>query len=188
MAPPLLRAFYLKHLRAFSGGLAYDFFRFVRCPQQLQSTTAAWGAVGLTDAVCDPSPDTTDPAAPANLTATAGDGSVNLDWDDNEIDPDLDGYNVYRSTSSGGFYIQVALQVSASIYTDDTVSNGTTYYYVTTALDTSDNESEDSNEASATPASGGGSCTLAELGDPCVSNSDCCSNKCKGKPENKTCK
>ncbi len=35
---------------------------------------------------------------------------------------------------------------------------------------------------------GGGSCTLAPVGAACSSNSDCCSNSCKGKPGNKTCK
>lgn len=34
----------------------------------------------------------------------------------------------------------------------------------------------------------GGSCTLAQLGDSCSSNAECCSNKCKGSPNNKTCK
>ena len=35
---------------------------------------------------------------------------------------------------------------------------------------------------------GGGSCTGGQLGDFCTSDADCCSNKCKGKPGNKTCK
>jgi TolB protein len=34
-------------------------------------------------------------------------------------------------------------------YTDSSVQNGTTYYYVTTAVDSSGNESTYSNEASA---------------------------------------
>ena len=38
-----------------------------------------------------------------------------------------------------------------SAYTDGSVSNGTTYYYVVTALDSSGNESANSTEASATP-------------------------------------
>lgn len=31
-------------------------------------------------------------------------------------------------------------------------------------------------------------CQLGQAGDPCSANSDCCSNSCKGKPGNKTCK
>ena len=36
--------------------------------------------------------------------------------------------------------------------------------------------------------SGGGSCTEGQPGDSCTDNSDCCSNKCKGKPGSRTCK
>jgi len=39
--------------------------------------------------------------------------------------------------------------VSLVSYTDSTVANGTTYYYVTTAVDGSGLESINSNEASA---------------------------------------
>ncbi len=34
----------------------------------------------------------------------------------------------------------------------------------------------------------GGGCTLLPAGASCTSNSQCCSNSCKGKPGNKTCK
>ncbi len=34
----------------------------------------------------------------------------------------------------------------------------------------------------------GGTCDLSPPGDACTSNSDCCSNRCKGKPGNKTCR
>ena len=100
--------------------------------------------------------DTTPPAAPTGLAATPGDGSVSLDWADNG-EPDLDGYHVHRGTASGGPYTQLTgSPVAASDYLDGTAVNGTTYYYVVTAVDTSGNESADSNEASATPQGGGG--------------------------------
>ena len=95
-------------------------------------------------------PDTTPPAAPSGLTATGGDGSVDLDWADN-TEPDLASYNMKRSTTAGGPYTQIASDLTTSAYTDSTVTNGTTYYYVVTAVDTSSNESAISNEASATP-------------------------------------
>ncbi|UCG47482.1 MAG: hypothetical protein JSU94_18600, partial [Phycisphaerales bacterium] len=99
--------------------------------------------------------DTTPPAAPTGLSATAGDATVSLDWNDNG-EGDLDGYNVYRSTTSGGGYSRLnGSLLSSSDYTDNSVSNGTTYYYVVTAVDTSSNESGYSNEASATPTGGG---------------------------------
>jgi fibronectin type 3 domain-containing protein len=105
----------------------------------------------------EPTGDTTPPAAPTGLSATAGDGQVSLDWNNNG-EGDLDGYRVYRSTTSGGGYSQIA-SPSSSAYTDSGVTNGTTYYYVVTAYDTSDNESGYSNEASATPQAGGGGTT-----------------------------
>jgi fibronectin type 3 domain-containing protein len=95
-------------------------------------------------------PDTTPPAAPTGLSAAAGDATVSLDWNDNG-EGDLDGYNVYRSTTSGSGYSQLnGSLLSSSDYTDNSVSNGTTYYYVVTAVDTSTNESGYSGEASAT--------------------------------------
>lgn len=59
-------------------------------------------------------------------------------------------YNIKRSTTASGPYSTVESNVYGSPYTDTTVTNGTTYYYVVTALNTS-GESVISNEASATP-------------------------------------
>jgi fibronectin type 3 domain-containing protein len=90
------------------------------------------------------------PDPPTNLTAAAaGSSQINLDWDDN-VESDLDSYNVYRDTSSGGPYSQVASDVVASEYSDTGVSQSVTYYYVVTAVNTESNESGYSNEASAT--------------------------------------
>ena len=93
----------------------------------------------------------TPPAAPANLSAVAGDASVALDWDDNG-EADLASYTVYRATASGGSYNTVASGVLSSDYADAGLTNGTTYYYVVTATDDSGNESGYSDEQSATPA------------------------------------
>jgi len=46
------------------------------------------------------------PAIPAGLTAMGSDGLVTLDWNDN-TEPDLSGYTVYRATSAGGPYAPV---------------------------------------------------------------------------------
>lgn len=35
---------------------------------------------------------------------------------------------------------------------------------------------------------GGGSCDLGQVGDPCTSDADCCSSKCRGPSGRKTCK
>jgi hypothetical protein len=61
------------------------------------------------------------------------------------------GYRIYRGTVSGGPYTLLnGSIVSVSTYTDTTVVSGQTYYYVTTAVDSSGNESVYSNEISAT--------------------------------------
>ncbi|MFC1976782.1 hypothetical protein ACFLWS_00720 [Chloroflexota bacterium] len=93
-------------------------------------------------------------AAPTGLLATAGDEEVSLNWDDN-IEGDLDGYNVYRSLTSGANYTQVNVGlVATSNYTDTGLVNAATYYYVVTAVDTFSSESDYSNEANATPQAG----------------------------------
>jgi hypothetical protein len=62
----------------------------------------------------------------------------------------VSGYNVYRSTTSGTGYAKLnGSLVPAVNYSDSSVVNGTTYYYVTTAVDASGDESSYSNEASA---------------------------------------
>jgi len=91
-----------------------------------------------------------EPAAPTGLAATAGNGSVSLNWADN-TEPDLASYNVKRATVTGGPYTTIATDVAVSAYTDNTVTNGTTYYYVVSAVDTGSNESVNSSQVSATP-------------------------------------
>jgi len=67
--------------------------------------------------------------------------SVNLSWTASSS-PNVAGYNVYRGTASGGPYTKVnSAPVSGTTYTDTTVQPGQTYYYVVTAVDTSNAES-----------------------------------------------
>jgi len=57
------------------------------------------------------------------------------------------GYNVYRGAASGGPYTKVNSSLDAStLYTDSTVQNGKTYYYVTTAVSAAGAESSFSNQ------------------------------------------
>lgn len=71
---------------------------------------------------------------PTGLTRTQGNNVINLDWDDNTSGV-LDFYTVYRSETSGGPYTEIATNLNTSDYSDTTVINGTTYYYVVTATD-----------------------------------------------------
>jgi hypothetical protein len=57
------------------------------------------------------------------------------------------GYNVYRGTTSGGPYAKVNSSLDPStLYTDNTVQNGQTYYYVSTAVNSAGAESGYSNQ------------------------------------------
>jgi hypothetical protein len=58
-------------------------------------------------------------------------------------------YNIYRGTVSGGPYSLLKSGVSSTAYTDSNVQSGSTYYYVTTAVDASGLQSVYSDEAQA---------------------------------------
>jgi len=74
--------------------------------------------------------------------------SATLNWDASTST--VSGYNVYRGTVSGGSYTKLNSSLVAGLnYTDSTVQSGTTYYYVTTAVDSSGDESVYSNQAAA---------------------------------------
>ena len=86
----------------------------------------------------------------AVLSASAGDGGVSLSWSNA---PGAVSYKVYRSTTAGGPY-DTDLGVQSSTYYDESVTNGTAYYYVVDAHNAGTDTSEisaRSNEASATP-------------------------------------
>lgn len=95
------------------------------------------------------SPDATPPANPTGLVAVGGINKIDLSWNANS-DPDLQGYNVYRSATSGGPYTKINGAVITSTTYSDSVGGGSTFYYVVRAVDLSNNESGNSNEASAT--------------------------------------
>ncbi|MBB5353461.1 fibronectin type 3 domain-containing protein [Haloferula luteola] len=87
------------------------------------------------------------PAAPATLSATPGDGVVHLDWN---VANFTSSYNVKRATTSGGPFTTIATGLTGTSHSDTTASNGTTYFYVVTGSNTQ-GESANSPEAHATP-------------------------------------
>jgi regulation of enolase protein 1 (concanavalin A-like superfamily) len=89
------------------------------------------------------------PAAPVALLAAPGENVVPLRW---QPSFGATSYTVKRATSSGGPYSNVATGITASSYTDTTVTNGTTYYYIVTATNSA-GTSANSPEDSATPVS-----------------------------------
>jgi len=99
------------------------------------------------------------PGIPTGATATAGNALVSLTW--TAPAGAASGYNIYRSTTSGTGYTKVNTSaVTAASYTDTGVTNGTTYYYVVTAIN-STGESAYSTQASATPSSQPAAAVLA---------------------------
>jgi len=91
--------------------------------------------------------------SPATITltgtgVTATPHTVALSW--TASTSTVSGYNVYRSTTSGTGYAKLNTSLVSTVsYTDSTVTNATTYFYVTTAVDGSGNESSFSNQATA---------------------------------------
>ena len=75
--------------------------------------------------------------------------SVALNWDASS--GSVVGYYVYRSSKPSGPYARVNSSSTPNTnYSDTSVSDGQTYYYVVTAVNSSNIESTDSNVASAT--------------------------------------
>ena len=100
--------------------------------------------------------DTTAPNAPGNVSATAvAGGNIEIFFDDvDEAGSSVVSYSVKRSTVTEGSYTQVGTvtdnESSTYTYTDTSLTDGTTYYYVVTAIDGSSNPSVNSDEVSAT--------------------------------------
>jgi hypothetical protein len=99
-------------------------------------------------------PELAAPQAPANLTATAGTNQVTLAW---AATFGAESYNVKRAEVTGGPYTAIASAITGTNFVDNATTNptnppvnGTTYYYMVSALNSA-GESADSAEKSATP-------------------------------------
>lgn len=112
------------------------------------SPTAAGSATGTVSVASNAN------GSPATIAlsgtgAQASSHTVALTWNASTTST-VTGYNVYRSTTSGSGYEKLnSSLVSGLNYTDSNVQSAITYYYVTTAVDGSGNESTYSNQATA---------------------------------------
>jgi glucuronyl esterase-like protein/fibronectin type III domain protein len=87
------------------------------------------------------------PPTPTGLAAMPGNGQVSLSWN---ASSGATSYNVKRSTTSGGPYTTITNRTTTS-FINTGLANGTTYYYVVSALN-SGGESGNTSQVSATPS------------------------------------
>ncbi len=92
------------------------------------------------------------PDAPTNLLAYPADSEVSLTWDSN-TEADLDAYRLYRDTTPNPTTLVAVIDANlrSVTYLDTLLTNGVTYHYHVTAVDVLGNESDPSNEVTATP-------------------------------------
>jgi hypothetical protein len=101
-------------------------------------------------------PDTTPPSSPKGVYCVTGDKAVYIYWERND-EPDFYKYKIYWAPETDGIIpepdsdFKYMTSITNERYTDTDVENGTTYYYVITAVDNSGNESEPSKILYDTP-------------------------------------
>jgi fibronectin type 3 domain-containing protein len=123
-------------------------------PERSSADHFGYGTLTFTLTIsASPYPPAPLPAAPTGLTAQGGISQVTLNWTPSAGDL-AQGYNVLRSTTSGGRYTSIATWTANTSpnYTDTSAVSGTTYYYVVSANNQS-GTSANSAEVSATPTS-----------------------------------
>lgn len=87
------------------------------------------------------------PAVPTGLTASTANNQTTLSW---TAVSGATGYNIKRSTTSGGPYTTIASGVTGTTHTDNSAVAGSIYYYVISAVNAT-GESGDSNQVGAVP-------------------------------------
>jgi len=116
----------------------------------LSFPSSGFGNLSDTDSAVVVVRSATDPACSCirDLVGRAKPGKVDLLWTHSGAHH----YNVYRGTVSAGPYLKIGSTTSTySTYLDNTVVNGTTYYYVVRPANAFDQEQCQSNEASVRP-------------------------------------
>jgi fibronectin type 3 domain-containing protein len=94
-----------------------------------------------------PTAPATAPATPTGLAAAGGDAQISLSWN---TSTGATSYHVKRSTTTGGPFTTTLASPTATNYVDTTVTDGTAYFYVVSAVNSA-GESANSTQATATP-------------------------------------
>jgi len=84
-----------------------------------------------------PTPDTTPPSQPTDLTAVPGRTQVTLTWNA-PVDNDVNNYQVWRSSSATTGFAQAGTPTGTT-FTVGSLKRRTTYYFKVRAVDTSGN-------------------------------------------------
>jgi len=87
----------------------------------------------------EPIVDTAPPSVPTSLNASGFNSWVKLIWDDNTVDGDLMGFNVYRQTSFGNYLLTEAPLADPQFIDYFPLERGSVY--AVTAIDENGNES-----------------------------------------------
>lgn len=93
-------------------------------------------------------------AMPTSLSISGTTSKINLSW---AQVAGATSYNVYRSTISGNYVLVTPFNTTTNGYIDTTVIDGTTYFYVVTAVKGSSESSNQSIEVSSMPVAAPGS-------------------------------
>jgi fibronectin type 3 domain-containing protein len=110
------------------------------------AVNSAGESANSNEASATPSAPTQPPTSPTGLIATPGNAQVSLTWN---ASAGATLYHLKRSTTNGTGYAQISSSPATS-FNDTNLTNGTTYYYVVSALNAT-GESPNSAQASATP-------------------------------------
>jgi fibronectin type 3 domain-containing protein len=117
---------------------------------QRTALVVAIAGVALGMMACDGGGTPDPPPVPSGIEALSQDGAVRLSWEDSS---EAVVYNVYRDTSSmsgvSGTPVNGDTPIAQTTYRDESVENGTRYYYRVTAV--GEVESEPSAEVSVRP-------------------------------------
>lgn len=106
--------------------------------RKVYSGTCNSSTIIVTSEVIPPSP-------PENIKSISGEGFIGIYWIP-PGDSDVESYNIYRRTSASSYVKLNTSPIYGTSYSDTDIQNGSTYFYVVTAVDTAGNESKYSVE------------------------------------------